>query len=96
MTAQAATQTQTGRTCGECVVVNIGSEHGGEDEYEVICCPLHAQAEATARERDALLEALERYVNSDGHYDEIDSALQGVEIRKQAVDLIAAVKGGAG
>ena len=66
MTAQPATQT----TCGECRVIHVGERREAADterairpfvlrsQYAIAPCPLHAQAEATAKERDALLEQL--------------------------------------
>ena len=118
MTAQPAAQTQTGRTCGDCRVVtgtkleievSLSAAEGDNDaplviKYQLVLCPLHAQAEDTARERDGLLEALENLsaaltwnrppwpllIIEEGRKARIDAAYE------QACTVIAAATGGAG
>lgn len=98
MTAQPATQ--TGRTCGDCRF-----RAGPSPNDFIVLCPLHAQAEATARERDALREALgaldsildfgqpvsDAHPITIGRYERINEAFTKA---REAID--AAAKGGAG
>lgn len=94
MTAQAAAQTQTGRTCGECRAERSTEvPAGGAAWTEIVAlCPLHAQAEALL----AALSSLMRCADWDGgdiaslNITELQAALP------QAREAIAAAKGGAG
>ena len=54
MTAQPATQTQTGRTCGDCRVEATENADGSRLDFAIVLCTLHAKAKA-------LLEALESF-----------------------------------
>ena len=94
MTAQPATQTQTGRTCGECASgVFQGTAAGDLKFLAIILCPLH-------REAKALLEALEWALpwmatvpllgDDQALRDRFASKLVGAEAT------LAAAKGGAG
>jgi hypothetical protein len=105
MTAQAATQ--TGSTCGECGVIFSTESPGksgsvslgyGEGQnifqiyYVVEPCPLHAQAEATAKERDALREFAKSFACDCADLDEHDCAPEAEEARELLEEWSAAAQ----